>query len=106
MFPLSVVLPSLAPVPAADCPLSAGSPAYGVLPALSAPVCVFPLDGVARPVGAVLPAAGCPVGVARPAYAVFPAAGVLPTAAPRRRVALPAGGQALRLPLCVAPVRS
>ena len=58
MFPLSDVLPSLAPVPAAGCPLSAVFPAYGVLPVPSAPVCAFPLGGVARPVCAVLPAAG------------------------------------------------
>ena len=49
MFPLSDVLPSLAPVPAAGCPLSAVFPAYGVLPVPSAPVCAFPLGGVARP---------------------------------------------------------
>ena len=106
MFPLSDVLPSLAPAPATGCPLSPDSPARGFLPAPSVPVRAVPLVCVARPVYAILPAAGYPVGVARPAYAVCPAAGVPPTAAPRWRVVLPAGGQALLLPLCVAPVRS
>ena len=107
VFPLSDVLPSLAPVPAAGCPLSAVFPAYGVLPVPSAPVCAFPLGGVARPVCAVLPAAGCPVGVARPAYGVFPAAGVLLlrlariTGGSLRLVAPNADGHSLRLlPVC------